>query len=277
MIRVLVDTAADYTMEEIREKNLECVPMHITINGKDYRDCYDLSKKQFYELMLENGGFPTTSQPSPQDFVDVFEAAKEAGEDVICILLSSKLSGTCQSAVLAQNIVDYDRIYLVDSLAATYMNRILADFAVKRVAEGAAAELIVSELEKLKSRIRIFAVVDTLEYLYKGGRLSKAAAVIGEMARIKPMITVSEGEVSVTGKCLGKNKAISALLKNVQEREIDTEFPVYSLYTYGTDNCEILEERLRTSGCELTERLQLGATIGTHIGPGAFGLLFVEK
>lgn len=277
MIRILVDTAADYTMEELNEKNIACVPMHISIGGADYRDCYDLKKEQFYELLLANEEFPTTSQPSPQDFVDIFEEAKEAGDDVICILLSSKLSGTCQSAVLAKNIVDYENIYIVDSLAATHMNRVLADYAMKRAAEGAEAKTITEELDLLKKRVKVVAVVDTLEYLYKGGRLSRTTAVLGEVARIKPMITINDGEVAVIGKCMGKNKAISMLLKNVQERNIDPDYPVYSLYTYGTENCEIFEERLHGAGYETAERLQIGASIGTHIGPGAYGVVFVEK
>lgn len=277
MIRILVDTSADFTLEEIREKQLECVPMHIALNGSDYRDCYDLNKEQFYELLLSAEQFPATSQPSPQDFVDVFERAKEAGDEVVAILLSSKLSGTFQSAALAKEIVEYDKIYLVDSLSATHCNRILAEFALKRVQEGASASEIAVELEELRGRLRIVAAVDTLEYLYKGGRLSRTAAMIGEMAKIKPLITLTEGEVAVFGKCLGKNKAISMLLKQIGECKIDENFPVYTLFTHGTDNCAVFEERLKEAGYEPADRLQLGATIGTHIGPGAYGFLFVEK
>ena len=125
MIRILVDTSSDYTVEEIKAKGLELVPMHITFGEEDYRDVYDLTKDAFYELLTSNEEFPKTSQPTPQDFVDIFEDVQENGDEQICILLSSKLSGTFQSAALAKNIVEYDKIHLVDSLGATHMIRII--------------------------------------------------------------------------------------------------------------------------------------------------------
>lgn len=278
MIRILVDTASDYAAEEIRQKGMELVPIHITFNGKDYRDAIDLSKAQFYEMLQGSGEFPKTSQPTPHDFVKIFEDVREKGDELICVLLSSALSGTYQSAMLAKSIVDYDKIYLVDSMTATHMIRILADHAKKMAEEGADAPKIVEELERLKSRVKVLAVVDTLEYLYKGGRLSKASAMIGEVARIKPLITVSEeGNVAVAAKCLGKNKAITTLLKTLGEKELDKAFPLYSVYSWGEGNVEILEERMRSEGYEVAERQQIGATIGTHVGPGAFGVIFVER
>ena len=208
MIRFLVDTSSDYTVEEVKEKGMELVPLHITLGEADYRDGYDLTKDRFYELLTSNEEFPKTSQPTPQDFVDIFEDVQEKGDELICILLSSKLSGTYQSATLAKNIVEYDKIYLIDSLTATHGIRLLADHAQELAKEGKTAEEIVAALEETKSKIKILAVVDTLEYLCKGGRVSRTTAAIGEMAKVKPMITVAEGEVAVVGKSLGKNKAI---------------------------------------------------------------------
>lgn len=277
MIRILVDTSADYTMEEIKAQGMECVPLHITLAGNDYRDGIDLTKEKFYELLTGNEEFPKTSQPTPQDFVDIFEDVQEKGDELICILLSSKLSGTYQSATLAKNIVEYDKIHLVDSLGATHMIRIMAEYAQKLANEGDSAEKIVEALDEMKSRIKVVAVVDTLEYLCKGGRVSRTTAAIGEMAKVKPMITVAEGEVAVIGKSLGKNKAISNALKQLEASEVDTSFPMYSLWTYGTENCEIFEERVKAAGYEVKDRLQVGATIGTHVGPGAFGVIYVEK
>ena len=139
------------------------------------------------------------------------------------------------------------------------------------------AEEIVAALNEMKSKIKVLAVVDTLEYLCKGGRVSRAAAAIGEMAKVKPMITVSEGEVGVIGKSLGKNKAIGSLLKALGECEVDERFPMYSVSSVGTENCDAFEKRLTAEGYEFKERVQLGATIGTHVGPGAFGVIFVTK
>ena len=277
MIRILVDTSSDYTVEEIKANGMELAPLHITIGEKDYRDGYDLSKDKFYELLTSNEEFPKTSQPTPQDFVDIFEDVEEKGDELICILLSSKLSGTFQSATLAKNIVEYDNIHLVDSLGATHMIRLMAGHAQELIEAGKSASEIVAALEEMKSKIKVLAVVDTLEYLCKGGRVSKATAAIGEVAKVKPMITVAEGEVAVIGKSLGKNKAISNLLKAFEECEADERFPIYSVSTLGTENCEVFEKRFTDAGYSFKERVQIGATIGTHVGPGAFGVIFVEK
>lgn len=277
MIRFLVDTSSDYTVDEVKEKGMELVPLHITLGEADYRDAYDLTKEGFYELLTSSEEVPKTSQPSPQDFVEAFEEAEEKGDDLICILLSSKLSGTFQSAVLSKDIVEYDKIHLVDSLGATHMIRLMADYGQELAKEGKTAEEIVAALNEMKSKIKVLAVVDTLEYLCKGGRVSRAAAAIGEMAKVKPMITVSEGEVGLIGKSLGKNKAIGSLLKALGECEVDERFPMYSVSSVGTENCDAFEKRLTAEGYEFKERVQLGATIGTHVGPGAFGVIFVTK
>lgn len=277
MIRILVDTSSDYTVDEIKAKGMELVPLHITFGEKDYKDAYDLSKNGFYELLTSGEEFPKTSQPTPQDFVDAFEKVQESGDELIAILLSSKLSGTFQSATLAKNIVEYENIHLVDSLGATHMVRLMADYARELAEAGKSAKEIVAALEEMKSKIKVLAVVDTLEYLCKGGRVNRATAAIGEMAKVKPMITVAEGEVAVIGKSLGKNKAIGNLLKALGECEVDERFPMYSVSTVGTENCEVFEKRLAAEGYNAKERLQVGATIGTHVGPGAFGVIFVTK
>ena len=277
MIRILVDTSSDYTVEEIKAKGMELAPLHITIGEADYRDGYDLSKDKFYELLTTNEEVPKTSQPTPQDFVDIFEEVQEKGDELICILLSSRLSGTFQSATLAKSIVDYENIHLVDSLGATHMIRIMADYAQELIAEGKKVAEITAALEEMRSKIKVLAVVDTLEYLCKGGRVSRTTAAIGEMAKVKPMITVADGEVAVIGKSLGKNKAIGNLLKALEECGVDERFPVYSVSTLGTENCEAFETRLTAAGYQFKERVQIGATIGTHIGPGVFGMIFVQK
>lgn len=278
MIRILIDSSSDYSLEEAKEKEIDLVSISITIGEKSYIDGVDFGRDEFYEILERTGEFPKTSQPSPQEFVDIFRDVKEKGDEMVCILLSSALSGTYQSAVLAKSMVDYEKIYLVDSLSATYAIKVLADYACKLRGEGISAEKIAEEIEKLKPNVKVAAALDTLEYLSRGGRIGKAAAVIGDMANLKPMITLTEdGQVGMLGKCLGRNKAISSILKHLQEVEIDEEFPMYTIYSYGTDNCGKFEEKLAKAGYEPEERLQIGSTIGAHIGPEAFGVIFVKK
>lgn len=277
MIKILVDTSADYTVEEIQEKGMELIPISISFGDKDYKDGIDLNKDQFYELLIGSEEFPKTAQPSPQEYVEAFEKAEEKGEELICFVLSSRLSGTFQTATLAKNIVGYEGIHLIDTLGATHMIRLMADHAQELIEEGKTVEEIIAAVEAMKGKIQVLAVVDTLEYLCKGGRVSKTVATIGEMARVKPMITVSEGEVKVIGKSLGKNKAMANLFKALGECEVDERFPVYSVCTAGKENPELFETKLKAEGYDFKERLQLGATIGTHVGPGVYGLIFVRK
>lgn len=278
MIRILVDAAADYQTEELKEKNIDLIPLKVTIGDTTYLDGVDLDRNDFYRILEQSGTFPKTSQPSPQEFLDIFETVKENGDELICILLSSELSGTFQSAVLAKDMADYDKIYLVDSLSATYTIKVMADYACRLRSEGIGAAGIAQKVDALKSRVKVLAALDTLEYLSRGGRLSRTAATIGDMANIKPIVTLTaEGKVGILGKCLGKNKAICAIKKHLQEMELDDSFPVYSIYSYGTDNCAKFEEKLEQEGCRISKRLQIGPTIGSHIGPEAFGIIFVTK
>lgn len=279
MIRIVVDSSADFTQEELLEKGIELVPLSITLNDAVYQDGVSITRNELYEwLLADSNHFPKTSQPSPQEFLNVFDDAAECGDEVVCILLSSSLSGTCQAAFLAKSMADYDNIHIVDSLTATHMIRILALHADRMRRNGSNASQIVTALEELKSKTRVFAALDTLEYLQRGGRLSKAAAAVGTLANLKPIITVSEGgTVEVIQKCMGRNKTVSFLMNKLQELNIDTEFPLYSVYTYGTENSEFFEKKLTDAGYRIAERVQVGATIGCHIGPGVYGFIYVEK
>lgn len=278
MIRILVDSSSDYTLDEVKEKQMELVPIRISIGENTYVDGVDMGRDEFYEILEKSEDFPKTSQPSPQEFLDVFKNVKKNGDEMICILLSSGLSGTCQSAMLAKSMADYDKIYIIDSLTATYNIKEMADYACSLRSQGISAGEIVDRIEKMKAKVKVVAALNTLEYLGRGGRISKTAAAIGDLANIKPIITLTEdGKVGILGKCIGRNKAISYIIKHMQEVEIDTDFPVYAIYSYGTDNCEKFETKLEKEGLRAVQRLQIGSTIGTHIGPEAFGVIFVEK
>ena len=249
MIRLLVDSASDYTQEEIRNKNLYFVPLQIQIEGKNYLDGVDIDKETFYEKMMNSKEFFKTSQPSPQEFLDIFEEVKKKQETLICLSLSSKLSGTYQSACLAKDMVDYENIYIVDTLTAVAGIRLLCEVAINWIDENRSVENIVSGLEELKEHVHIYAGLDTLEYLAKGG------------------------EVVVAGKTRGVNKATSVVCEKMQSDIVDTLYPVYTLYSYGLENVEKLESKLDLD----VNRVRIGSTIGVHIGPNAFGVCFVSK
>lgn len=275
MIKIMVDSASDCRKED----NLYdlFVPLAINFDDKEYLDGVDIDSDTFYDLLINSNSFPSTSQPSTQSFVDIFEQIRDDGDELIYLPISSELSGTYQGAVLAKSMVDYDKIHIVDTLGATHMIGILAQIAYKMRSEGASAEDIAAKCEALKSNIKIFAGVDTLEYLRKGGRLSNASAIVGELAKVRPVIEVINGKVEAVGKCLGKNRAMQFIINKISEYEVDESYPFYTLYTYGTENCEYLETKLTDAGYKLSGRRQVGSTIGTHVGPGVYAVLFVTK
>ena len=277
MIKFLVDSASDYEKTETEKKGILRIPITITLKDKNILDG-EITKDEFYQLVQNADELPKTSQPSPQDFLDVFEKAKENDDELICILLSSKLSGTLQSATLAKSMVDYDKIHIIDSLSATYVIKMMTEYGIQLRDSGKNALEIVDELEKMKSKIKLYAVLDTLENLKKGGRLSTVEAGIGTLAKIKPLVTLTEdGKVGMKGKSIGRKKALADIVKLVEKENINTNYPIYNIYSYGMDNNKLFLDKLNEIGIAPDESLQIGPTIGTHIGPGAYGIIFVKN
>ena len=278
MIKFLVDTASDYNINEAKDNGIEIISIAITMGEKTFYDGINIARDEFYKKLDASDEFPKTSQPSPQAFVDVFEKVKDNNDQLICVLLSSELSGTVQSAVLAKNMVGYDDIYIVDSLTATYAIKVIVDYGIRLAKEGKDAEEIVKVLDEIKSKVKILAVLDTLENLYKGGRLSKLEAGIGNVAKIKPLITITqEGKIGIRGKSIGKKKAFNDIIKLLEKEDINTDMPVYILHSYGEDNSKAFAEAVGKMGIGETKEFQIGPTIGTHIGPGAYGIIFAKK
>ena len=277
MIRILVDSSSDILANDYPEKVCSVIPLKVNFDGEEYFDGVNLDRNEFYEKLTGSQVFPKTSQPSPQAFLEMFEEAKEAGDEVIAVLLSSKISGTYQNALLAKSMADYEKIYVVDSLSASYGIQFLVNEAFKLIDEGMEAAQIVERIEELKKRIQIYISVETLEYLYRGGRLSKASAAIGELAKVKPIITLKEGEVKVIGKTLGKLKVMSMMTKMALQDGIDENYPMVMGYTSGMENCDKLAEKSLSLGIKEDKRIQIGPTIGSHVGPGTFGLIFIKQ
>ena len=278
-IRIITDSASDLPAEKATLRRVTKIPMSVQFGPASYYDGENLSCDVFYQLLTAGQHHPTTSQPTPEAFLQVFSAAKAAGDSVVCILLSGEFSGTYQSAFIARQMCEYEEIYLVDSRSATAGMQILVNYACKLRDSGLGAAAIAGELERLKDRVRIFAVVDTLEYLRKGGRLSAAQAAIGTVSRLKPIVTVREGRVAVASKAFGTGAATKTLLKLLAANPVEDTFPSYFLYTSSPEKKEELIPLLRQQGL-LPSRLhdcRIGATIGTHVGPGAFGFAYIAK
>lgn len=278
MIRLLVDSTSDLSLQELKNRNITMIPLSVSFGEETFRDIVELDSQTFYQRLTQGTVHPKTSLPSPSDFLTAFEEAKAAGDELICILLSSALSGTYQSAVNAKELLDYPGIYLVDSRSTACGIRLLVDHAEQSIAKGLSAPEIVAELEELKSRCHVIVAVDTLEYLYKGGRLSRTAAAIGSVASLKPLLSLNtEGKLDVVGKCLGRGKALQFILSQLEKYPPDPAHSLYSVYTHGLENTEKLHELLNERGQSFSGPVQVGSTIGTHVGPGAFGLIYIRQ
>lgn len=279
MIKIITDSTSDIDLKYAQELNVEVVPLKVIIDGKEYKDRIDLQPEEFYDLLVNSQTLPSTSQPSPQDFVDLYETAKNNNDSVIVITLSSVISGTYQSANLAKDLVDYDDIYVIDSLGTTQMQRLLVLKADALRNEGMNAQDLYTFLEAYKHRIRLFAFVDTLEYLYKGGRLSRTAATAGTLLKFKPIIGFDEGKLDVFAKARGTQKATAKIIDLIQQDgEMDLDEPICIGYTGSSDGLDKFENTLRET-LHFGETLHgiVGPVIGTHAGPGARLIAYVKK
>ena len=278
-IRIITDSSADFDRATAKRRQVEIVSMAVQFGNASFLDGKTITNDVFYTLLKEGRENPTTSQPTPAEFLRVFEEAKAAGDQVVAVLISSVLSGTVQSAQIAKGMCEYEDIYIVDSLSATAGIQILVNLACKLRDSGLPAPGIAQELERLKGRIRIFAVLDTLEYLRRSGRLSGFQAGLGAMTKLKPVITVRDGAVSIAAKAFGTSAAVKQLQKFLLQYPVDDAYPSYFLYTDDKEREELLLPALREQG-KLPLRLHyssVGPTIGTHIGSGALGMAYIER
>ncbi len=278
-IRIITDSSADFDRATAKRRQVEIISMAVQFGNASFLDGKTITNDVFYTLLKEGRENPTTSQPTPAEFLRVFEQAKAAGDQVVAVLISSVLSGTVQSAQIAKGMCEYEDIYIVDSLSATAGIQILVNLACKLRDSGLPAPGIAQELERLKGRIRIFAVLDTLEYLRRSGRLSGFQAGLGAMTKLKPVITVRDGAVSIAAKAFGTSAAVKQLQKFLLQYPVDDAYPSYFLYTDDKEREELLLPALREQG-KLPLRLHyssVGPTIGTHIGPGALGMAYIER
>jgi DegV family protein with EDD domain len=277
-IRIFTDSAADLEPSEFADYHIELIPLSITVDQRVYQADLQFNKQDFFRLLEASPIFPTTSQPAPGEFETIFEEARQQGDEILFIAISSALSGTFQCANVVKEMGGYDNVYLVDSRSATLGMKLLVLHAAWLRDRGFPIQEIAARVERLRSRIRLYAGLNTLEYLQKGGRLSKAAAGLGTLARVKPVVTLSqEGTVQVAGKCLGKSKAMSQIATLMAETPPDTRYPVYGIYSSQDDNLRELTEKLAQKGQTVSQQFGIGPVIGAHIGPGAYGVVYIAK
>lgn len=280
MIRILTDSASDILPAEAEQLGVTVIPLNVTLeDGTVLRDGVDMTPSAYYEILAGCRKLPTTSQPSPELFENFFLEAAAAGDEVIGIFLSHALSGTYQCAKLAADMANVDNVLFVDIGHVCLSEALLVRLAVQLRDSGKTAGQIAAILEHAKEHLHLVAAIDDLKYLRKGGRLPAAVAVAGGMLGIKPLITIQDGKVAMAGKARGLPGAYVALFKKVEEMGgINPAFPALAGYTVSPREVTPIQTYLRDNlqQEDLLVR-QIGCVIGTHAGPGAFGIAFFDK
>lgn len=277
-VRIITDAGSDLSCLQAQKLNVELVPMTVRFGNEEFRAGFDITNEEFYNKLVNSKELPTTSQPTPFEFASIYEKVKAAGDEAVVLCVSSALSGTYQSAVIAAD--EYENcIHVVDTFSVSVGQRILVEYALQLRNNGADAAQIARALEEKKSDVCVYGAVETLEYLIKGGRLSKAAGAVGSMLGIKPVLCLRDGALAVAGKARGPKAAISMTHNLIEQAGVDPNMPFGIGYT-GTDS-DVADTFLKVVGGEFahneTPIYQVGSTVGTHAGPGLYLAAFFKK
>lgn len=277
-VRIIIDSTTDLAPE--LQGQVEVVPLTVSFGTEEYIDGVTITHEEFYSKLIESDVLPTTSQATPAAFAEVFEEVAAAGDSAVVITVASQLSGTCQSARIAAE--DYDNIYVVDSGSVTLGAGILTEYALRCACSGMEAAQIAELLEKKKEDICLIALLDTLEYLKKGGRISAAVAFAGGLLNIKPVVNVKDGVINMLGKARGSKQGNNLLVQEIEKTGgIDFDMPILLGYSglsdallkkYITDSAPLWE-----NGIDTLRYTSIGSVVGTHAGPGAIAAAFFHK
>ena len=281
-IRVVTDSTADLTPELVERYGITVVPLTVFADGKAYKDKIDITNEEFYALLQSSKELPTTSQPSPAAFADVYrQLAAEGAEQIISIHISTALSGTYQSSVLAAGLVAQEvTVHNVDSKIATMGLGLLVIAAARMVEVGDSADNILQVLDEIVKKQRLYFLLDSLDNLHKGGRIGKASHLFGSLLNIKPVLCFTDGVINVQDKVRGNkdNKALERLIEILLEK-IDPSKKLYCAMGYCDNKkaAEYIVERVKEHvNCDDFIYLQIGSVVGTHIGMGAVGMAFYQ-
>lgn len=276
-VQIITDSTSDLTEQEQRELNVHMLHMRVIFEDGVYTDGVDITKEQFYEKQAQAKILPKTTQVNPQEYCDAFEPLLENGDEVVAIIMSSRLSGTFQSAQIAKDMAKGgERLHLVDSLNVTIGEGLLVREAVRMRDAGATGAQIAAALEELKHRVRFVAFIGTLKYLKMGGRISTSTAVLGTMLGISPVVAIVDGEVKSVGHVRGKQKILSYTLDFFREYPVDSRHCVVFGHSRCLETMETYRDKcVQALGIRDYAWDELGAVIGTHSGPGCYGVAYI--
>ena len=280
MVRIITDGTSDLSVQRGLELNVHVMPMRVFFGQDSFVDGVDITREEFFARLTSGDVLPTTSQLNPEDFLEVFQKYVDQGDEIVGIFLSTELSGTCQSACIARDMVEGGEIHIVDSRTVTFALALLVEEAARMRDQGLSAAQIAAEVEKLAQRTRLLAIVDTLTYLKKGGRISAATAAVGGLLGIKPIVGVdSRGTVEALGKARSMASGLEWIARQIGQAPADPARPVAYGHSNAPERVPLCMEALKEV---LPQDLppvvgSIGAVIGTHVGPGAVGVAYIAS
>ena len=258
-IKIITDSTCDIPREMQKELDIDIVPLSVIFGDERYIEGVEINNEQFYEMLSKATKLPTTSQVNPDGFFDLFKSYVDAGHEIVGIFISSKLSGTYQSAIIAKEMIKSDNIYIVDSKTATFGLSLLVYEAIKMRKAGVDANKICQRINALRDRVKFIAVVNTLKYLRMGGRLSSSAAVLGGMLHVKPLVSVIDGEVKSIGKERGQKAAFASILETLKKEPPDNNYTI----SFGHSNApDLMNEFIEF----LSSEVNSGQIVASEIG-----------
>lgn len=279
MIEIITDSTCDLTSVQAETLGVRVLPLTVQFGEASFRDGVDLSNAEFYERLRNAQTLPTTSQINPDAFVSAFQAALDRGNQVVAIVVSSELSGTFQSAVIAKEMLNSEDIFVVDSRQVALSLNLLVTEAARLRDEGKSAAEIAKAATELREKIRLYAVVDTLKYLKMGGRISAATAVVGGVLGITPIVAVKDGKVESAGKTRGRKAGVQWIRQQANSEELDFSRPLALGHTGCVEALDAVAEGFSDLMPKFTSvfSCEIGAVVGTHAGPGAAGVAYFVK
>lgn len=280
MVRIITDSAADFEHFESEKLGISIIPLPVYIDGREYKDDFLHSKERFYRLAKLSKDLPKTSQPSPYVYECALKKARDSGDSVIVITVSSALSGSYQSAVLARDLLGYNDCYVIDSKSASAGQKLLVKEALRLRDNGFTAKEIADSLLKFRKRIIVCACIDDIKYLYGGGRHTNAAVLLGSAGRIKPVVSVTKsGSVAFEAKTIGMRHGMNHMLMSLKKCEVDPNYPIYIMHTNAKNLALYFSKLLISKGIPFDEGsiVSVGSVVGSHIGEGSTGIVFVKK
>jgi len=277
-MKIITDSTADLPKESALKFDIEIVPLTIHLGDKSWKDYYDVEPNEFYELLKKSLAFPTTSQPTPQDFVNAYTPFVEKKEPILSLHLSSRLSGTYQSALLAKSQFPDATIEVVDSLQASFALSMIILICAEKAKKGISLDDVASFARQVGTQIETYFSVDSLDYLHRGGRIGKAQAFLGTLMKIKPLLKVVDGEVQPVEKIRTRDRLLNRFVEMVEQAAQENSRLL--LTVAESDNGEVmsalLERLVKIPGVTMIFRGKIGGVITSHTGPGALGIAFVK-